>query len=228
MIINHTYKFIFIKSAKAAGTSIEVFLSQYCSDNDVVTPVYPHVEPHVARNYKGFWNPFREIYRNRGRNIRKTVKDFIRQRRFYNHMTARVIRARIPSSIWNSYFKFCVERNPWDKTLSYYHMLKSQSGGALSLDQYFKSGQFCLNVPKYTDDDGSIIVNRIIRYENLSAELGEVFRSLGIPFDGSLGVTAKSEYRTDRTPYRNVFTREQKEIIERVFQKEIEIHGYSF
>ena len=43
--------------------------------------------------------------------------------------------------------------------------------------------------------------NRVIRYENLLGELGEVFSQLDIHFDGTLGIKAKSEYRTDRRPY---------------------------
>ena len=39
MIISHKYKFIFIKTRKTAGTSMEIYLSQYCDDNDIVTPI---------------------------------------------------------------------------------------------------------------------------------------------------------------------------------------------
>jgi hypothetical protein len=73
-----------------------------------------------------------------------------------------------------------------------------------------------------------IIVDRIVRYENLLAELGEVFAQLNIPFDGTLRVAAKSEYRGDRRPYKEVFNDKQRRIVEKAFANEIELHGDQF
>ena len=39
MIISHKYKFIFLKTKKTAGTSIEISLSRYCGNNDIITPI---------------------------------------------------------------------------------------------------------------------------------------------------------------------------------------------
>ncbi len=39
MIISHKYKFIFLKTKKTAGTSIEISLSRYCGDKDIITPI---------------------------------------------------------------------------------------------------------------------------------------------------------------------------------------------
>ncbi len=128
MIISHKYKFIFIKTMKTAGTSIEVFLSQHCSDRDIVTPIYPHIHPHRARNHKGFWNPASEIYNNNGQPIRAIIANVFRRERYYNHIPAYIIKQRTNKKIWDTYFKFCVERNPWDKTLSHFYMMKRQNG----------------------------------------------------------------------------------------------------
>ncbi len=39
MIINHKYKFIFIKSFKTAGTSLEIALSKFCNKNEIIKPI---------------------------------------------------------------------------------------------------------------------------------------------------------------------------------------------
>ena len=55
-----------------------------------------------------------------------------------------------------------------------------------------------------------------------------VFKRIGIPFNGSLGVTAKSEYRTDKRHYANVYTPEQAALVGDTFKQEIFLHGYTF
>lgn len=201
MVISHRYRFIFIKTAKTAGTSLEVFLSGVCGEEDVLTPIFPHVEPHRPRNADGF----------------------------YNHMPAHAVRERLPREVWEGYFKFCVERNPWDKTLSHYHARAVRLADGLTFDRYLLARDYCLNHPLYTDpDDGRVIVDRVLRYENLMGDFAEVCRRLGIPFDGDLGVRAKSDCRSDRRPYREVYTAAQRKLIQRLFAREIELHGYRF
>ena len=235
MIISNKYKFIFIKTKKTAGTSIEVYLSKFCSSNDILTPINPPIEPHVARNYKGYWNPLYDIIdQKRGSSqsvlkiYRKTIRKLKKRKKFYNHIPARTLKKRVSKRIWNNYYKFCVERNPWEKTLSDYSMRRDRTNGSLTLNQYFKLGKFCRNIPLYTDNNGKVIVDRIIRYESLSNGLQDVFHSLNIPFNGELGTHAKSNHRLNRTPYQDIFTTTQKKVIESVFADEIAMHCYKF
>jgi len=229
MIISHKYKFIFIKTAKTAGTSIEVFLSKQSGPTDIVTPIAPPIAGHKPRNYQGFINPIPEILERPTRLFSALRQTITSREKFYNHMPASLVQKRVPARVWKAYFKFCVERNPWDKVLSHYHMHAVREGGSLSLDEYLARGRFPINHFRYTDRSGAkIIVDRVLRYENLLAELSEVFSQLDIPFHGTLGIKAKSEYRTDRTPYRMVFNDEQRRIVENAFAREIELHDYRF
>ena len=229
MILSHKYKFIFIKTAKTAGTSIEVFLSKLCGPQDVVTPIIPPVEGHQARNYEGLINPVPEIIERPGKFFSALRHTMTTRAKFYNHMPAREVKNRVSADVWNGYFKFCVERNPWDKVLSHYHMHAAREAGSLSLDEYLARGRFPMNYFRYMDRSGrKVIVDRVVRYENLLPELKELFAQLAIPFDGTLRAAAKSEYRVDQRAYQQVFNDEQRKIVEKAFAKEIELHGYRF
>jgi hypothetical protein len=230
MIISHAHRFIFIKTYKTAGTSIEVFLSKHCGDDDVLTPIRPPVETHRPRNHRGVVNPFASP-RQAG-DLRSNLEDLIRLRKYYNHIPAYKVRQRAPARVWSQYLKFCVERNPWDKTVSHYYMrrdIEAGRGTELTLEEYFRRGRFRLNYPLYTEPGArKCIVDRVLRYERLDADLAELMRELGVPFDGTLGVKAKGAHRRDRRSYRDVLEPRHAEIVARVFADEIALHGYTW
>ena len=225
MIISHKYRFIFIKTAKTAGSSLEVFLSGVCGPGDTVTPLTPAEEGHTPRNWRGLWNPLRELRETDGSRL---WGNFRRGIRFYSHLPAVNARCRMKREIWDSYFKFCVERNPFDKALSHYWMERSREGNRdLTFDDYLDSGKLRSCGYIYRGADGRILVDRVLRYERLNAELQEVFDQLGVPFDGVLRPRAKGNLRADRRPCAEVYTPRQEEIVRRVFRREFEDFGYA-
>jgi hypothetical protein len=102
VIINHKYKFIFIKSFKTAGTSLEIALSKFCSGKDIITSIVSKDE-----------------------NLRKKLKYTGPQNNtgLDEHMSASEIKSKLKSDIFENYFKFVVVRNPFDQILSafYWH-----------------------------------------------------------------------------------------------------------
>lgn len=175
MLASHKYRFIFIKTRKTAGTSIEVDLSKVMGEEDIVTPIIPPVEGHEARNWRSLW------------------------RSYFNHMPASKVRKFMGRKRFNGYFKFTVEREPVSKCISFYSMLRNspehgQMGEALTWKDFVAKGDFPLDHEKYTDAKGNLLVDRILKYENLADELAAVASELGFPFD-TLRTRAKSGFR---------------------------------
>jgi hypothetical protein len=113
MIISHKHKFIFVKSGKVAGSSLEMALRPHLGAADVITPLAEEKDILSknlgARNYRNSSN-YDEMVSRGSRGI------------FYEHAQAYEIKGQVPSSVWNSYFKFSIERDPREKSLSvYYH-----------------------------------------------------------------------------------------------------------
>src|SRR5947208_16791547 len=106
MILSHKHKLIFIKTAKTAGTSIEVFLSNHCGPQDIVTPIVPPVEGHQPRNYEGFINPIPEILERPGKLFSALRHTMTSCTKFYNHMPAHEVKNSVPTSIRNRQLKF--------------------------------------------------------------------------------------------------------------------------
>jgi len=44
MILSHEHKFIFIKTQKVGGTSLEIALANYCRPDDIITGISPKDE----------------------------------------------------------------------------------------------------------------------------------------------------------------------------------------
>ncbi len=55
MILSHKHRFIFLKTRKTAGTSIEIALSKFCDNNDIITRITEQDE--VLRSKLGFRGP---------------------------------------------------------------------------------------------------------------------------------------------------------------------------
>lgn len=206
MIISHKYRFIFIKTRKTAGTSIEVDLNKFLGVDDIATAIHPAVEGHHPQNH---------IVKN-GFFLKKTV--------LRNHMSADVVRSFIGNEVWSQYFKFCVEREPVSKTISQYSMLinspdHNRIDKDTSFDEYVRRGVFPLDADKYTDSRGQLIVDRILRFENLRDELLAVSKLLGFRLD--VKTKAKSGFGLDLTP-----TELQKEIIYDAFKSSNRFTGY--
>ena len=223
MLISHKHKFIFIKTKKTAGTSLEAYLGKFCDGpEDVVTRIADthHAEHgYWPKNWQGRFNLLPELANPVGVKRSSIIKQFLGGYKFYPHIPAASVRNRVGKDIWDNYFKFCVERNPFDKLLSHYYSRKGALDGSYMFNDYLEDGHHPVNRPIYTDSSGEIIVDRVLRYEKLDSELVDIFSLLDIPYDGTLGIHARAGGGLRGGPL--LFTPRQRELVGAIFKDEL-------
>ena len=139
----------------------------------------------------------------------------------------------IGEKLWKEYFKFTIVRNPWDRLVSQYfgHVIKEMPG--LSIDNYFLRSfvydeyhdykrfvQPCLD---WITDDGNILVDHIIRFENLQDDFNVVCDKIGVEH-----IDLTNEGKSKKLHYRNYYSDYTAELIYNKFRTDIEEFGYEF
>jgi Sulfotransferase family len=139
MIISHQHQFIFLKTQKTAGTSVELALSEICGPDDVITRVSG--EDEAKRKGRGPQNETIPIaYRRPGWRLRA----FLRLNRsaigkdYYNHMPAVEVRRSMPPGLFETYKKITIVRNPWDREVSRYYWTYRGKGSTPPFDQFVR------------------------------------------------------------------------------------------
>ena len=231
MIISHKHKFIFLKTTKTAGTSLELALATLCGPSDILPPLSPEDErqraqAQRARNYRiplrlwakrDFWNAI----------VHGRFPEF------KAHSSAQFVKNLLSADVWNNYFKFCVERNPWDKAISRFYWEKARRPVALaemSFDEWLSTGGAYIDTKKGFDLyslRGQISVDRVFRYEELEDGIDELTDILGLPERPCLP-RAKSGFRPRDISYRDYYSQANREYIAKLFAREIAHFRYQF
>ncbi|KPP86163.1 MAG: Sulfotransferase family [Rhodobacteraceae bacterium HLUCCO07] len=202
-IISFRYNFVFIKTTKTAGTSIEIELAKRIEEDAIVTPILPAFAGHRPRNHE--------------------------EGRYYNHMRAAAIREHLGRDRFDQMFRFCVEREPVDKCISHFHMLRNSSlhnperQYTLDWDGYCRAGRFPVDLGKYTDND-ELLVDRVLRYETLQDDLPKLAEELGLP-GFELTARAKSDYREPELVRIDEVTETQRATIAAAFARTRRLTG---
>lgn len=230
MIVCHRHRFIFLKTRKTAGTSIEIALSHLCGPGDIVTPISPADET-LRRKAggtppQGWAAPFGDY--DLADWWRLALKGR-RKPRFFNHIPATEARALVGAEIWDSYFKFCFERNPWDKVVSwYYHRYRKRPESLPPFAEFVHSGEATAvsDFDRYSIN-GRPAMDFMGRFETLHQSLEEVRSLIGLPPLPDLP-RAKGSFRRDRNPLAEIYGPEERNIVSRAFSREIALLGYRF
>ena len=128
MIVSHHNEFVFIKTRKTAGTSIEIALSKFCGPEDIITSLSRSEEKMKEDlGMPGRQNTLVPLRQYRRWDLWNLLRGGGRAHHF-NHTSAELAKKRLGSGPFERYHKFCVVRNPWDRAVSQFFFEKYGEG----------------------------------------------------------------------------------------------------
>jgi hypothetical protein len=163
----------------------------------------------------------------------------------HSHATAEQIIGAIGRRRWDSYFKFALERNPWDKCVSIYYYQREHWSrywkwwrpAPKSFQDWFYP-YFGLWTKKLTPShwlytlNGQVAVDYLGRYESLADNFDEICRRIGL---GKVELPVVNRSRLRTTPdglrqrdYREHYTSDICKRVGEIYHREVELLGYSF
>jgi hypothetical protein len=229
MIVSHEHRFIFLKTKKTAGSSIEYALADFCGDRDIITPASPDEEPErPGRRAQNYWLPWsqRSLIGVLRAPFSKSPERHIG---FYNHMPAAKARRLLGERVWSSYFKFAFERNPWDRQVSLYYWRYPDPAKRPRFADFIRDPRWLKTTRNFEiyAIGGAIAVDFIGRYDRLDADLRAALAKVGISDEPRLP-RLKSATRPGGRNYRSYYDETTRAAVAELYAREIEALGFEF
>lgn len=227
MLLSVTHRFIFIKTKKTAGTSLQTVLAKHLrGHHDIITPIFEEGN----ENYQP-WKKEAKYYP--GKNYANPGADrntkHITEARFWGHMPASEIKQKLPPEVWDGYTKITSERHPYEKavSLAWFHFPLQDRYSTFSalLEHVVDTGDYA-NWFRYSIDNRNV-VDIVIRYEHLLQDTNATLERLGLPQVKSLP-RFKAQYRKDARPAMDILSVTQKKRIQEFCAREFEHFGYAY
>lgn len=211
MLISHRHRFIFFRNPKTGSASVRSFLEPFGE----VTPVanFLHRTPDEP---------------------------------FYPHMPPLEAKFAFEHLGWDfsAYRKFTLVRNPWARLVSLYQHIKSLQvmtptfdvwlhrvrpdgigGGGPPWERWRRFGTYSISAFA-GDHDRCLMVDRVLRLEDIGTELKPYLAELGLPdvYERPIPHLNRREAR----PYVTYYEVASRDLVGELFADEIETYGYEF
>jgi hypothetical protein len=183
VLISHSYKFIFLKTRKTAGTSIEAALEILI--NQDAAAVIEQADEYVSNagiigiRLKGKLlerddrvKMVETLQRSGGQGGANSVT-------WYHHKPAAEVKMHLGPQRFERYFKFTVVRNPWDKMVSLWRWRTLNRATSLNFRQFVLEQRQSDDIAIFTID-GQKVCNKHIRFENLREDFEQVLKEINV------------------------------------------------
>lgn len=240
MIISYRHTFVFIKTKKTAGSSMEIALASHAGPDDVVTPLgfsqdvernraWPGALPrNFSSDKAGELALADAIKREDKQAVKAIVREELRSAKKIlanRHGSASEAREVAGNEFWRSAFKFTVERHPYEKAVSLAWFRAGSKGEfGEALEEVLEIGGY-RNFDLYTIN-GQLAVDFVIRYENMAADVARVEQAVGGLAILSRLALANSHQRRDRRAAREILTASQRERVQQTCREEFKMFDY--
>lgn len=216
MFISHRYQVIFVHIQRTGGNSINKIFQEHDPDLVEIVPIAP-------------------------------------EKKRTRHCYLTDIKAAVDADTFQHYTKFATVRNPFDRFVSWYFMFKHGLGDDEVPTTYAHVGEQVMRlvnenaptfaafvdlpidhpsglvrrfyVPQldYLTEQGELVADRILPFENLSVEFNRFAQEIGFP--GQLPHLNRSTRVTD---YHSCYNAQTKALITQRFQPDLDYFGYTF
>lgn len=165
MVVLHEPEVVFLKARKTGGTSLEIALSRFAQQNDVLTPID---EDRFRRETPGFRSA--QNFANFGA---------------YNHMPFQELIRIAPQ--YQKFTTIAVVRNPFDMYVSMWFWLRHRGLAGENFFEFCQSQEQLLvaNEELYCPNGSGFTLSRYLRYESLAHDIKDLERD--IPYLKGLG-----------------------------------------
>ncbi len=190
--ISHDHKFIFLKTRKTAGSSIEAFLHQFCAPPEAA----------ISRNQiTSSTHGIIGMMDGSKINLRKRTPWY--RPIWYHHMSAKEVSRQLGQKKFRQYLKISAVRNPFDRTVSFFHFRNRKTlDGSEDFSVLRKRfNEFVKNGGRANDSKVVLlkheyIIDEMVRFEHLPHDIKQVCDKLDIPFDQQAFSHEKSMRKT--------------------------------
>lgn len=241
MILSFRHRFVFVRTRKVAGTSVEMALSTLCGDDDIVPPMMA-VDERQRQSMGGFsgnYSQHSQAEKHYARAVLLVRDDLLGKLQplptpFTPHMALSDIAAVSGHSL-DEFRLIAVERNPYGRVISFLHMRRHfdayRTGlglpdQALGLSEELDRMRVAGGIPalKSLALYGGM-TPELLRYETLEADLATLGTTLGVTLPAL--PHAKRGVSSGTIDPLRIFSRSQIDWINGYFADEFAAFGYA-